>query len=224
MKERPIVFSGESVRAILAGTKTQTRRLLARRLPVDFVGGAGQGDDLSCWGYWVDDVYGRWAVLARGLDQPYAHGCVSIPCPYGVPGDRHRVGGTRLWVRETWWQPPHITTRMLRDGADTWPDVVYDADEDAEGREQWGGCLRWRRRSPIHMPRWASRLTLELTDVRVQRLQEISEEDAKAEGCFQSIDYSARDEFPGKWDALNGKRAPWASNPWVWALSFKVAR
>ena len=206
MKDRPIIMIGESVRAILAGTKTQTRRVV--RGPVDFVGGQGQRDDLTCWGYWVDDMYGRWAVLARGLDQHHAHGLVSMPCPFGVPGGR-------LWVRETWRQSPGSMS------------VHYRADSDEVAGGPW--------RSAIHMPRWASRLTLEVTDVRVQRLQEISEEDARAEGVPR-LQRDAPDSpwsegpawfrmgFRDAWDALNGKRAPWSSNPFVWAPTFKVVR
>jgi hypothetical protein len=213
MRERPIIFAADSVRAILAGTKTQTRRVLSRRLPVDFVGGGGDRDDLSCWGYWVDDMYGRWAVLARGLDQRHAHGHVSIPCPYGKPGDR-------LYVKESW---------AINEPPSGW---LYRADDLSDYYRSRGLLKRWS--SPLHMPRYASRITLELTDVRVQRLQEISPEDAIAEGIvFARCDcdstkgprcaYDAHDAvraFAEKWDEINGKRAPWASNPWVWALTF----
>jgi hypothetical protein len=79
------------------------------------------------------------------------------------------------------------------------------------------------------MPRWASRITLEITDVRVQRLQEISEEDAEAEGVYSwsemgPLDICARPLFASLWDSLNGKRAPWASNPFIWALTFRRAK
>ena len=196
MKERPIIFGAESVRAILAGRKTQTRRAIRRDLPIDFVGGQDQRDDLSAWGYWVDDEYGRWAVLQRGLDQRYAHGCFSIPCPYGVSGDR-------LWVRETW----SVSGNGPFYRADTMqPETVH---------------YSWR--SPIHMPWVFSRLTLEITAVRVQRLQDISEEDAKAEGVDRIVAKVPTywDAFQYVWDDINGMRAPWESNPWVWALTFR---
>lgn len=99
----------------------------------------------------------------------------AIHFPYGKPGDT-------LWVRESGWEPKTATVRELREGADTWPDYAYDADEltssDADDFRRWG----WKRRPSIHMPRWASRITLEIVDVRVQRLQEIGEDDARAEG------------------------------------------
>jgi len=106
-----------------------------------------------------------------------------LACPYGVPGDR-------LWVRETW-----------RGGDIICYGPHYHADE------EWHKNAGWK--SPMCMPRWASRITLEITDVRVQRLQDISEEDAQAE--------SAK-EF---WDSIDGKSHPWSSNPWVWVVTFK---
>jgi hypothetical protein len=222
-RERPILFSGPMVRSILAGTKTQTRRLV--RGPVDFVGGAGQQGDLSCWGYWVDDMYGRWAVLARGLDQHCPHGLVSIPCPYGVPGDR-------LWVKHSYWHYTPPTTNPSNEQAwdeitrcARWPsgESILDIEPDTSIRKHSDFDGGWKRRPSIHMPRWASRITLEVTDVRVQRLQEISEEDAQAE-CVPTGDGegSYREGFASIWQDINGKRAPWASNPWVWAVSFSV--
>jgi len=141
---------------------------------------------------------------------------------------RHRVGGTRLWVRETW----------LELDRDHWGDltlpktrvnsIAYRADTAAEGdaiRQEYG--YKWR--PSIHMPRWASRLTLEVTEVRVQRLQEISEEDAEAEGvtdCYPDIECNSdrpyAEGFRYLWDSTNGKRSPWERNDWVWAMTFKV--
>jgi hypothetical protein len=132
-------------------------------------------------------------------------------CPYGVPGDR-------LWVREAWSE--HV-------GSFGESRVAFYR---ADGDERAGP---WK--PSIHMPRWASRITLELTDVRVQRLQEISEEDAKAEG-IQTDDMNhvvrpdginwggARGEFAALWESINGKRAPWDSNPFVWCLTFKLVK
>lgn len=209
MRERPILFSGPMVRAILAGRKTQTRRVV--RGPIDFVGGIGQRGDLSCWGWSIEDDYGdRWAVLARDLDERHSHGCVSIPCPYGSVGDR-------LWVKESWARrldEDHLSPSQL---SGHWAWYWADAQTCNTGCAGAAG----RKRPSIHMPRWASRITLEITDVRVQRLQDIGELDAEAEGrhldASEPLDY-----FPHTWDSINGKRAPWAGNPWVWAITFRV--
>ena len=115
-------------------------------------------------------------------------------CPYGHPGDR-------LWVRET-----HIITEEPR------CPVVYKADTEVTiPPEVW--------RPSIHMPRWASRITLEITDVRVERLQDISVEDCQREGVESNV--SSLIEFHDLWDSINGKKHPWVSNPWVWVVSFK---
>jgi hypothetical protein len=185
MSERPIIFSGEMVRAILEGRKTQTRRPIR--------------DD---W----------WRCLDPDDD---ADRCQALTmCPYGVPGDR-------LWVREKWGFSASVTTdghdRWMRERETTY--MVYAADD--------GACAaRWR--SSIHMPRWASRLTLEVTEVRIQRLQEISRTDVAAEGVAASCDHKEcscwLDNFRTPWDSINSKRTPWASNPWCWAISFRVQR
>lgn len=133
-----------------------------------------------------------------------------MQCPYGVPGDR-------LWVRETW------AYRYNDDGAPVSPTQYLYAATDS-----WDG----RRVPSIHMPRCASRVLLEITDVRAQRVQEISEEDAIAEGvsCAGGIWFGAgepreapRAAFAALWDSINAKRGfGWVVNPWVWAISFKV--
>jgi hypothetical protein len=168
----------------------------------------------------------------------------TIKCPYGQPGDR-------MWVRESWWQVPEPTLRQLRDGADTWPRptgpheerVAYAVDDQIPGRTLgWGDDYRewgWKLKSSIHMPRWASRITLEITDVRVQRVQEISYKDAQAEGCNppevrqfslygadaverkKIYDIHAELGFRPVWDSIHGPGA-WELNDWVWATSFKV--
>jgi len=225
---RPIIFSAPMVRAILDGKKTQTRRIV-KAGPI----AAGIG-----WSMWYD----------RKLDcQLNDRQFATMRCPHGTIGDR-------LWVRETWMEDPPD------DG--TWEYVQYAgcpndsrlsdiperfrASQHVIHKASWTGSeLRWR--SPIHMPRWASRLTLEITEARVQRLQDISEEDAKAEGCAvtcggcgndvndeeqaeahwpcdgqDDADASARYGFRRAWNAINGKRAPWESNPWVWAITFRM--
>ena len=190
MKERPILFSAPMVRALLAGTKTQTRRVF--KLPrgcswYEALGGeaAGQVQD--------DEGPGWWHVEEQR-------------CPYGEPGDR-------LWVRETW------APRTL--GA--WTEMeklmkpLYRADED---RPEWKRI--WR--PSIHMPRWASRITLEITGVRVERLQDISEADAVAEGVKNSLHLpggrSAKENFAHLWWTINGEES-WEADPWVWVLEFK---
>jgi hypothetical protein len=143
-------------------------------------------------------------------------------CPYGQLGDR-------LWVRETGWERPERTPKMMREGADTWEAYYYDADgwsaQDHADFKAWG----FKRRPSIHMPRWASRILLELTDIRVERLQDISEEDAKAEGvsfgnitdqATGEIDCDAIEAYETLWESINGPGS-WDKNPWVWVISFK---
>ncbi len=208
MSERPILFSAPMVRAILAGTKTQTRRVVKPQ-PHPL------GDD---------------PVTAKKR------------CPYGQPGDR-------LWVRET------FAVRGNEDGHPERTDGTlcgereaprfYRADCKQTDYGMWqlpDGSLLEGWRSSLHMPRWASRITLEVVSVRVERLQNISEPDAQAEGCLPdkhflnqlshlrgsdavravpSKLYTAKERFAQLWDSINAKRAPWASNPWVWAVEFR---
>jgi hypothetical protein len=238
--------------AILGGRKTQTRRVVASKHPVEFLGGRGQEADLSAWGWSFDGPeHSGYMVLARGMDERHDNGCISIPCPYGVPGDR-------LWVRETWYCD-HV---FAGDHAKTCVGCVRCSHTDADRIAQWREELYYRAdgepdfegeraewKPSIHMPRWASRLALEVTEVRVQRLQDISEEDARAEGLsscpsralpghllWRDYGLPERDTFewyldPRKsfqtlWQSINGERpgCSWEANPWVWAVSFKVAR
>lgn len=199
MRERPILFAGRLVRAILDGRKTQTRRVVKP----SYLGDADCIEPL-------DDYPAEWSVWADGE----RHG--NVLCPYGVPGDR-------LWVRETGWQRPERTPRMMREGADTWEKYYFDADglDEADHAQfkEWG----FKRRPSIFMPRWASRLTLEVVNVRVERLQEISEEDALAEGIRPPSDHGRapnRSLYASLWDELNGRGA-WDANPWVWVVEFK---
>jgi len=160
---------------------------------------------------------GNWPVKI------YDTGEEAVRCPYGIPGDR-------LWVRETF--APHPQSNET---------VFYKATVDIEkGFPVWSGP--WR--PSIYMPRWASRILLEITDVSVQRVQEISEEDAEAEGIerskweysctpyknymrgadgYSQMDHSAPTaSFMSLWDSINAKRGfGWAENPWVWAISFR---
>lgn len=228
MKERPIIFSGSMVCAIIDGRKTQTRRpvdMTNPHRPISFLGGEGEEDDPEQWGYFFDGPdHNGYMVLARGLDERRNHGSISIRCPYGDVGDR-------LWVRETWClaHPEYHTEqegeklgRTIQDGRWCHYAATDDVD-DNDGKSPW--------RSPLFMPRWASRITLEIAEVRVQRLQDISEEDARAEGvdpyCDETRDDGAgrpddhRTAFAELWNGISTKRAPWAENPWVWVISFK---
>lgn len=201
MKERPIIFSGESVRAIIEGRKTQTRRVCKFAQSFDGAAYAVCPARISGWIAWFS---GRPSPnIAEFTKAQYDHG---FDCPHGSPGDR-------LWVREYHWINE---TEGL---------VAYLAD----GKMPEHMTARWR--SPIYMPRKFSRLTLEITDVRVQRLQEIKREDLWAEAagdceesqhedCFYGT-HGKQCRFEKKWDRIN-KRHPWASNPWVWCISFRA--
>jgi uncharacterized protein YhfF len=134
-------------------------------------------------------------------------------CRHGQPGDR-------LWVRETW---QHLHNEGQKaDEFEQWQqnsiDCFYLADESSPNNKPMSG--RWR--PSIHMPRWASRITLEITDVRVERLQDISNEDAVAEGIGTPCDmrYAALDAFKPLWESINGHDS-WEANPWVWVIEFK---
>lgn len=191
MKERPISFKGEMVRAILDNRKTMTRRIINPQ-PL-----------------WVADP----SVPFKTKD---ADPKGVVRCPYGKPGDR-------LWVRETWRQGYEPTSFSKG--------IVYRADHaKAIGMDEYSGRHKWK--PSIYMPRWASRITLEITNVRVERLQDISEEDAKSEGIEKSDrfentfmtpagDYaSAKIAFMRLWESINGSRS-WNENPWVWVVEFK---
>ncbi len=229
MRERGILFSGPLVRALLAGTKTQTRRLVRNPpgpgLYLQPLWGVSPAPNPTPFG-----EPGLWTIA--GPDYPDGKSD-ERRCPYGAPGDR-------LWVRETGWEPKAATARERHEGADTWPRYAYDADGLSESDAAYFKAWGWKRRPSIHMPRWASRITLELTDVRVQRLQEISEGAAIAEGLppfferFPNVgreqrltsgeraaDAPHRAAFAVLWDDLNGDRALWASNPLVWVLTFR---
>lgn len=215
VKERPILFSAPMVRALLDGSKTQTRR--AVKLPRTRDAFVLEDHGAGWWPYQSDD--GESSLCNDGMEHPYT-------CPYGKPGDR-------LWVRENGWERPERTPRQMREGADTWAPYYFDADglswSDAEDLKAWG----FKRRPSIHMPRWASRILLEITNVRVERLQDISESDARAEGCdpwndlagvsgvtVAELVWGYRRAYAHLWDQINGAGA-WDANPWVWAVSFK---
>lgn len=216
VKERPIIFSGAMVNAILENRKPTTRRVVNRLLSY------GKIRDLSkrekAWSFrFGHDALGRLAL-----------GTINDLCPHGVPGDR-------LWVRETWADVNTMDGPAIMYRADGGMHFCLD-DEDPVNYDRYPGCefAAWhtdmwdrtpgdgnRWRSSIHMPRWASRITLEITDVRVERLQEITEAGAKAEGCKADNYCSPRGSYSLLWDKINAKRGySWASNPWVWVVEF----
>lgn len=216
MKERPILFSGPMVRAILEGRKTQTRRLV--KLPEESAG----------W---------RFSMLERGSDTNappfrcsaiFVRGAtnigVSVRCPYA-----DGAAWSRLWVKETWGR---VTGNGVR--------IVYRAD----GEQPMGldgqpvaGKMTWV--PSIHMSRDKSRLTLEVTNLRVERLQDITPQDILAEGVVSGPHHDTilgkcpvsafdgraypdlRSLWASGWDSINGEKAPWRSNPWVWVVGFK---
>ena len=181
MKEKPILFNGEMVRAILDGRKTMTRRAVKPQPTLDH-GLVFEGIALGKFGAVSDSV---------------------IACPYGTIGDR-------LWVKET----HHVRDAGYVDG--TGRDIVYKAD-DEDFPYGWTPS--------IHMPRWASRITLEITNVRVERLHEITEADAEREGVepwsSNALDFNGYyNSFSHLWDSTT-KDHKWESNPWVWVIEFK---
>ena len=217
MKERPILFSGAMVRALLDGSKTQTRR--AVKLQV-------QHDDS-----WV----GGWKIVHKRVTQALLTfnqlggkplGSDAAICPYGQPGDR-------LWVRETWLEDPEddgtwAYTQYVGCKGSPLSDIPrkFQKPEHCIYREGWDGSdLRWR--PSIHMPRWASRILLEVVSVRVERLQDIGVEEIEAEGVVTSdadiMRHGCRARaigFSRLWDSINGAGA-WSANPWVWMVEFK---
>ena len=221
MKERPILFTPANALKCHDGTKTQTRRIIKNQ-PGKFV--HIEYDERKGWQYW-------WDVGVSGMpdvSQEYA----PLKCPYGEPGDR-------LWVREAWRMSGEYadvsTTKIKPDDAWLYTDHLrYRGEQHSEGVDKW--------RSSMMMPRWACRTVLEITEVRVQRLQACSEADAIAEGieriggaasCNPWRNY--RIGKPGEmsmhcscpirsymtlWESINGAGS-WAENPWVWCVSFK---
>ncbi|HCT4384721.1 hypothetical protein L1S16_24295 [Klebsiella pneumoniae] len=216
MSERGMIFNAEMVRALLDGRKTQTRRPIKWK-QTRFTE-IGEREDGSKWP-WSEDA---------------EHACdFWHPCPFGAVGDR-------IWVRETWgvvshafsddglmidWVPDRPATAIhempfgngyysgyaiyAADGDFTWGDD--DGYED--GRSCW--------KPSIHMPRAASRILLEITDVRVERLRSMSQDDARAEGVIAaSGPMEAGLAFRELWDSIYGEES-WKANPWVWVIKFK---
>lgn len=203
MTERPILFSGPMVRAILDGTKSQTRRLSG----LDLVNEAPDEWRFDRWQDGYKDGRRRAVFIHDGGDP------VGLTCRYDAP---------RLWVRETF--------RLRADQDDKPPSqdwwksgAWYQADGNCEPSGCGGGAGKLR--PSIHMPRWASRITLDVISVRVERLQDITEEDARAEGCTDTDPRvgSAWLQFSELWESVHGANGPkcWDANPWVWVIGFK---
>lgn len=226
IKERPIIMGAESVRAILDGRKTMTRRVVNSRLFIEIDNGDEPPilQDSPNFGKILME-YGRY--------------------PYGYIGDR-------LWVKEEWkpgaWRndgrvaidyqaSPELTHTpwiCMEDQASKfiprWLNEIskIGLTPNHEGRYEWEpgkSPFKWKR--AMYMPRFASRITLEITDIRVERVQDITENDARAEGMTSPLRYigALRDAYIKTWNSLNAKRGyPWESNPWVWVVSFKVVK
>lgn len=229
MKERPMIFNSEMVRAILGGQKTQTRRIMK---PQPYPCPPPRGGH-----WWPSNVFKTMLHVEEEMLNGKGgwDGLVGDACPFGAVGDR-------IWVREAF-QGPLIPEEALSEFLGENPDKFespayceYAADGgprpeyvDADDNTRYG----WR--PSIHMPRWASRITLEITGVRVERLNDISEEDARAEGisdggCLtcgepepcgcDNPKPDANDAFARLWQSIYGEEN-WFTNPWVWVISFK---
>jgi hypothetical protein len=219
MKERPILFNSEMVRAILDKKKTQTRRIIKPQpLKRETT-------------FWRDGEY------YFGVDEITKTRGKSFKCPYGKPGDR-------LWVRETWkyydWTEdgePFIQYSANGEisGALEYPENwssrienIWEKLSEKENYDIYGAARDNKWRSPRFMPHWASRITLEIINVRVERVQDIMPDDIIAEGVWQrknSIDADCERSykvFANLWDSINAKRGySWASNPFVWVIEFR---
>jgi hypothetical protein len=194
-KARPILFSGPMVRALLGGHKTQTRRVVKPSVKGCTVGAYTGGRN------------GTQPVNVQEDGDPWD----DIPSPYGKPGDL-------LWVRETWAEVGTMDPGYLVYRA-TYPSDVPRGVQNVPADIRDAG-YRWV--PSIHMPRRASRLTLRITNVRVEHLNSITPEDAYAEGRSLTRG-DDRGYFPDTWEAINGAGS-WAENPWVWALTFEVIK
>lgn len=247
MSERPIPFRDWEVRATLKGDKTQTRRVIKPQPWVDNMGNA-------CW---KDRNFGQNAnhvphIQALASPIPCSD-TKRVLCPYGKPGDLLWVRETWCLTRDTldyetggeassydWDNDLDGDPRPYLNGDPRFgvcAALHYPADDEENTPSEMWPCvglrgevlrkkeIRWR--PSIHMPRWASRITLRITDVRVERLQDISEDDARAEGVFEPNEpietygpKAGRVAFHMLWNTINGPGA-WEANPWVWVISFE---
>jgi len=206
MKERPILFSAPMVRAILEGRKTQTRRII--KMPKEVV---NHPEWLMHNLVFMGKAHfntGR--APARGPMMDW-----DVVCPYGKPGDR-------LWVRETF-QPIYPQDPLYNCGKP----ICYDYAATYRHGDRLGDAIGEKKKwnPSIHMPRWASRITLEVTGVRVERLRDISGSDAVAEGVRSRLPDNgvAVAEYRDLWQSINGAGS-WEANPWVWVIEFEVVK
>jgi len=214
MTDRPIIFSAPMVRALLDGRKTQTRRLL-RFTPSDKASNLFADTVVASRDRTYGARDGEWLLWQRGV------GVVSNSLLAPHIGDR-------LWVRENVVIAPRgWTTSPANPMGPFAQEVGHLAGRHGAGIREAASDYGLKTTPSIHMPRWASRLTLTVTQVRVQRLQEISEPDAKAEGApWEDCWPSYRQSFEALWNSINGKRtgAAWDDNPWIVALTFTVEK
>lgn len=226
MKERPILFSTPMVQAILAGNKTQTRRAIkAQPMPGIFTPShfyvRGKTKQKSI----INDI-----VIPKGSDchRLLSHREFVKECPYGQVGDQ-------LWVRETW-SADYPVVSYLAGGDEV--NLIESLHRDDLLKMYDSQRGKWR--PSIHMPRWASRIQLEITNIRLERLFDLSEDDAMAEGCNGVLwvndglgsktppkGYGLLNSYPTAkhwfaclWDEINGSGS-WTANPWVWVIEFK---
>lgn len=240
MKEHGMIFNGEMVRAILDGRKTQTRRIMKDQ-PSDGFHPTHNGYDLDLNAHW----YTPSVVDKNGYLHPAKKDVFGVAdenegrtCPFGAVGDL-------IWVREAF-QGPLVSEELLEEYR-AYPEKFENpeyCEYAADGGPRPEYCdlddnLRHGWRPSIHMPRWASRLTLEITGVRVERLNGISETDAEAEGIDMEALFDAQDcydciadhnmtgrptatgAFKYLWESIYGEEN-WQANPWVWVIEFKV--
>ncbi len=216
MVEKPILFSGPMVQAILAGVKSQTRRIVKPQPQLDQF-----GSEIKCERYHPTKINNRTGEAYPGEEVfGFANEDSGWVCPYGQPGDR-------LWVKETFGVHKDCPAKKISEIGVGW--VCYRADKSgmcpASLVENW--------KPSIFMPRKLSRITLEITKIRVERVQEISEEDARVEGApfllapildeppIASIKANGyRVGFSEIWYGINGQKS-WDANPWCWVLEFK---
>lgn len=221
MKDKPILFTPGNIRKIRNNEKTQTRRVVKPtqstpkiaplRMEPWIIDGDWQVDDdgLPCW---------------AGFHPEYPGEAKWFSCPYGHIGDR-------LWVKESLKEVDGVWRYAIDS------DVVSCAQADETAMITWAHHKETSSHSALFMPKWAARTWLEITAVRVEQLQEITEEDSKAEGCIVPEGYlwrplgskepaqqiTSRQAYEGLWDSINGKEYPWSSNPWVWVIDFSLA-
>lgn len=215
MRERPILFNTEMVQAILEGRKTQTRRIVKPQPTFS--------ENVGCG--WKGYVYGIGSDHAETV-----RNFTRSTYPFGKVGDQ-------LWVRETWHVEPDVEGWSMNDNEPCIGWIGYKAGGSKEvtapnfdavqrcfpkGEVDWDFLPNdWR--PSIFMPRWASRVQLEIMNIRIERLNDISEDDAKAEGMIADDDYCAEEYFSKLWNEINGwDEKGWNANPWVWVIEFKV--